>query len=300
MGKSILYLSKAIIVQKRVCMKEWLDILEIGSECNERFVECNKVPELKELEIKLCGVSHLTGKYRVGRADPMCHTIFYVVDGAIELNTDVGHQTIKKGNLITLPAHKPFLIELTSDNFSMVWFDLNDCNRWRALCDTRPSSALCESARQIFHLLSFIYYERSSTLRQPSIKQLEFYLEKTLRAEQPLSGDLQKLNQLIRDIEKKLHFNWTVDDMADLIHYSASHLHRLFQKRFSRSPIQHLIYLRVERAKYLLVNTTWSIEQIAEQVGYNDVFNFSKRFKKSVGLPPGLFRKVEKLTLKVS
>lgn len=276
-------------------MREWLDVLEIGSECNERFVECTKVPELKELKIKLCGVSHLSGKYCVGRSDPKCHTIFYVVDGTINLYTETGHETIDKGHLVTLPAHKPFLIELKSSNVSMVWFDLNDCLRWRSLCENRPSIALCESGRQIFHILSFIYYERSTMLRQPSIKQLEFYLEQTLRAEQPISSDLQKIDQLIRDIEKKLHFNWTVDDMAELIHYSTSHLHRLFKKRFSRSPIQQLIYLRVERAKYLLLNTTWSIEQIAEQVGYTDVFNFSKRFKKSVGVPPGKYRKEERV-----
>ncbi|WP_076419336.1 AraC family transcriptional regulator [Colwellia sp. UCD-KL20] len=274
-------------------MTEWLDVLEIGPECNERFVECNKVPELDKLEIKLCGVSFLSGKYCVGRADPMCHTIFYVVDGSLELHTEKGQQTIDKGHLVTLPAHKPFLIELQSENFSMVWFDLNDCLHWRTLCENRPSVALCESGRQIFHLLSFIYYERSNILRQSSVKQLEYYLDKTLCAESSVSSDHQKLDQLIRDIEKKLHFNWTVKDMGAIIHYSSPHLHRLFQKRFTRSPIQHLIFLRMERAKYLLKNTTWSIEQIAEQVGYKDVFNFSKRFKKSIGLPPGLFRKTD-------
>lgn len=272
---------------------DWLDVLEIGPECNERFVECTKVPELKDLDIKLCGISHLAGHYRVGRVEPMCHTIFYVVEGAIDLHTDAGHEVIEKGHLITLPAHKPFLIELTSPNFSMVWFDLNDNARWRKLCENRPSVTVCDSGRQLFHILGFIYYERSSILRSQSINQLEFYLEQTLQADESESSDAKRIDQLIRDIEKKLHFNWTVEDMASLIHYSSSHLHRLFQKRFERSPIQHLIYLRVERAKYLLRNTTWSIEQIAEQVGYTDVFNFSKRFKKSVGVPPGKYRKGE-------
>jgi len=275
-------------------LQEWADILEIGAECNERFVERTKVPEMNELDITLCGVSHLSGTYSVGRSDPMCHTLLYAVDGTIEVHTEMGTETVGKGHLITLPAHKPFLLELTSPNFSMVWFDLNNGKRWKNLCEQRKPIALCDSARQLFHLLSFIYYERSSTLRQPVIKQLEFYLEQTLSAEHTVSSELQKLEQLIRDIEKKLHFHWTVEDMAEIIHYSTSHLHRLFQKRFSRSPIQQLIYLRVERAKYLLLNTTWSIEQIAEQVGYTDVFNFSKRFKKSVGTPPARFRKAEK------
>lgn len=273
---------------------DWLDVLEIGPECNERFVECNKVPELDELDIKLCGVSYLEGKYRVGRTDPVCHTLFYVVDGELELFNGAGQQTVGKGQLVTLPAHKPYLIDLQADNFSMVWFDLNNSKHWQDLCVRRPSVSLCESARQIFHLLSFIYYERSIALRQSSIKQLEYYLDATLSVESSRPPDYQKLDQLIRDIEKKLHFSWTVQDMGEIIHYSSPHLHRLFQKRFGRSPIQHVIFLRMERAKYLLKNTTWSIEQIAEQVGYNDVFNFSKRFKKSVGLAPGFYRRTNK------
>lgn len=274
---------------------KWLDVLEIGPECHERFVECTKVPELESLHIKLCGVSQLAGKYCVGRANPICNTLLYAVDGAIELLTESGHYIAEKGSLVILPAHQPFLLELKSANFSMAWFDLDNCSPWRELCKSREPIEICDSGRQIFHLLSLLYYERSAVLRKPAVKQLEYYLEDTLRSPLVESIEVQRLDLLIRDVEKKLHFHWTVAEMGKTIKYSAPHLHRLFQKKYSKSPIQYLIYLRIERAKYLLVHTTWSIEQIAEQVGYNDVFNFSKRFKKSVGLPPGGFRKTERV-----
>jgi AraC-like DNA-binding protein len=274
---------------------EWLDVLDIGPKCHERFVDRTKVPELESLHIKLCGVSKLLGKYCVGRTNPMSNTIFYAVDGTIELYTEAGHETVEKGQLLILPAHHPYLLELKSENFSMAWFDLENCSPWRELCKKLESIEVCNSGRQIYHLLSLLYYERSVVLRKPAIKQLEYYLEYTLRSPLTESIEIQRLDLLIRDVEKKLHFQWTVAEMGKVIKYSAPHLHRLFQKRFSKSPIQYLIYLRMERAKYLLIHTTWSIEQIAEQVGYNDVFNFSKRFKKSVGFPPGGFRKAERL-----
>lgn len=272
-------------------MFEWQDVLEIGPECNERFVESTKTPEMDALEISLCGVSNLAGKYRVGRTNPVDHTLYYVVDGSFELYTEDGHQTVSKCHLVTLPANKPFQIELTSTSFSMVWFHLMDCVRWRNICADRPLVVRLDSCRKIFHTLSLIYYERSLTHRKPIMQQLEHYLEESLCA--PLSGpsEFQRLDQLIRDIEKRLHFPWTVTDMAEMLQYSSPHLHRLFQKRFQRSPIQHLIFLRMERAKYLLLHTTWSIEQIAEQLSYNDVFSFSKRFKKTIGVAPGQYRK---------
>jgi len=274
---------------------EWLDVLEIGPECHERFVECTKVPELESLHIKVCGVSQLSGSYRVGRSNPMCNTVIYAVDGTITLYTEEDRYTVEKGNLVILPAHAPFLLELQSNNFSMAWFDLDNLSPWRELCQNRESIEICDSGRQIFHLLSLLYYERSAVLRKPAVKQLEYYLEDTLRSPLTESVETQRLDLLIRDIEKKLHFHWTVEEMGKAIKYSAPHLHRLFQKNYAQSPIQYLIFLRIERAKYLLEHTRWSIEQIAEQVGYNDVFNFSKRFKKSVGIPPGGFRKSARL-----
>jgi AraC-like DNA-binding protein len=84
---------------------------------------------------------------------------------------------------------------------------------------------------------------------------------------------------LIEDFEKRLRFACSIKKMTPLIHYSESHLHRLFQKHHGKGPLQHLIFLSMECVKYLLTHTNWSIEQIAEQVGYKDVFNFSKRFK---------------------
>lgn len=273
----------------------WSDILEIGSECHERFVECTKVPELESLNISICGLSKLTGTYRVGRVNPLSNKVLYCVDGAIELHTSDGSFTVEKGNLIILPAHHPFLIELKAPKFTMAWLYLDDCRLWNDLCENLDTVVLCESGRQIYHLLSMLYYERSATLRKPILKQLDYYLKNTLRASVQPSKENQRLALLIRDIEKSLHFHWTVDEMSNNIKYSPPHLHRLFQKQYAKSPIQYLIYLRMERAKYLLVNTMWSIEQIAEQVGYNDVFNFSKRFKKSVGSPPGGFRKTERL-----
>jgi AraC-like DNA-binding protein len=274
---------------------DWLDVLEIGPECHERFVEYRKAPELESLDIKICGLSKLAGKYRVSRVNPISNTILYGVDGAIELYTENGCQTVEKGNLIILPAHHSFMIELKSAKFTMAWFHLDDCKIWNDLCENQDRVVICDSGRQIYHLLGLIYYERSAVLRKPAIKQLDYYLKNTLRIPVEESIENRRLRLLIRDIEKKLHFHWTVDEMSKNIKYSSPHLHRLFQKQYAKSPIQYLIYLRMERAKYLLINSMWSIEQIAEQVGYNDIFNFSKRFKKSVGTPPGLFRKSERL-----
>jgi AraC-like DNA-binding protein len=100
-----------------------------------------------------------------------------------------------------------------------------------------------------------------------------------------------RLLNLFQDIEKRLHYEWTIESMCSQLHYSPPHLHRLCQVQFGKSPIQKLIQLRIERAKSLLINTRWPIQHIATYVGYTNIFNFSKSFKKSVGVPPSEFRR---------
>lgn len=269
---------------------EWRDVLDIGPECDERFLDWQKVPELEALDIQLCGVSHLAGRYSVGRTDPIAHTVLYSVDGCVELFTREGQQTVEKGMVIILPAHEPFLIELHGSTWSMCWFDFADGPRWRDAFKSRRSLEVCEGGRRIFHAVSLIYYEKDKELRQPMVRYLERYLNQTMNANDLVSPELQRLRQLFRDVEKRLHYPWSVEEMCELIHYSPPHLHRLCRKHFGRSPLQQVIHMRMERAKHFLSSTTWPIEQVSEQVGYHDIFSFSKRFKKSVGVSPAKYR----------
>ena len=67
-------------------------------------------------------------------------------------------------------------------------------------------------------------------------------------------------------------------------------------KKYASTNIHHYIHqLRVQRAKYLLHNTAKSVKEIAEEVGYQDPFYFSRMFKKIAGAAPQHYRGVEPL-----
>ncbi|EWH11759.1 response regulator receiver domain-containing protein [Catenovulum agarivorans DS-2] len=270
------------------------EILEISPQCDERFIDQQSVPELADLHIGVSGVSTLQEHYKVGRKNPMHHALLFSVAGEIEVTTESGICKVAHGQLIYFPAGQPFLMQLKSKMWRKVWFELDDNSVWRRYLANQPLVVDCRQTHQLYHLLSLLYYEKSVELRRPLVKQLDGYIKQSLKVEHTSNADEQRLTQVIDQLEAKLHYPWTVDDMAQLANYSAPHLHRLFQKQFARSPLQQLIEMRMQKAKYLLANTNWSSEQIAEQVGYADVFNFAKRFKKSVGLAPGQYRKSNK------
>ena len=271
--------------------KNWKDVLEIGPLCHERFVIPDKVPELAALDISMAGVSRLEGHYRVGHKNPEYHTVSYTTAGHGLLHHQNGSIKVEPNSLMLMPANQPHLFELNGNFWATTWFAMDATCRWQSLNRTTVSVEFCDKAQVICHLMSQMYYEDDKALREAPMRQLEYYLTSTLMMLGIQYNQVNRVEALFRDVEYQLHYPWTIQKMAERIHYSAPHLHRLCQQAYGRSPIQQLIYLRMQRARHLLIQTDWSMMQIASAVGYRDVFNFSNRFKKSIGKTPAVFRK---------
>jgi len=267
------------------------EILDIGPQCRDIHVNLAHSAELEGFHIQGAGVSDLAGNYKVGRTNNECHTLVYSVEGEGVFYTQKGEFRVGKNRLITLPAGTPFLLQLQASSWTTTFFELLDCARWRDYITGCPLIEYNANTYSVYHTLNLICYEKNTERRSLAMHQLALYLEDLTATCGTEKVEHLRLEILFRDIEKRLHYSWNIKKMCDIVHYSAPHFHRLCVQHFGRSPLQHLICLRMERAQYLLANTNWSIEQIAGYVGYQDVFNFSKRFKKSLGLPPGKFRR---------
>lgn len=83
----------------------------------------------------------------------------------------------------------------------------------------------------------------------------------------------------------------TVQELADRLHLSRSHFFTLFKKKNSCSPQQYLIRLRLEKAAELLRKDGASPSYAAYSVGYTDIFQFSRAFKKHFGVSPRNYKK---------
>ncbi|MDX1943742.1 MAG: AraC family transcriptional regulator [Saprospiraceae bacterium] len=79
-------------------------------------------------------------------------------------------------------------------------------------------------------------------------------------------------------------------DIAKVAHISLYHFHRLFSDTFGITPAKYIRNKRIEEAKLLLLKHQKSVSEVASQVGYADVYTFSKTFKREVGLPPTEYR----------
>lgn len=78
----------------------------------------------------------------------------------------------------------------------------------------------------------------------------------------------------------------TVEDIADYVGLSRSHLFRSFQTVLGMSPKEYLTGFRIRQACYLLEHSSLSITAIANSIGFDNSLYFSKAFHKRKGMSP--------------
>lgn len=83
----------------------------------------------------------------------------------------------------------------------------------------------------------------------------------------------------------------SIDDVANHLHIDRRYLYKLFKKHSGLSPKSYLNNIRISKACELLSSDLYSINEIARYVGYTDQFQFSKFFKKQIGLSPYEYKK---------
>jgi AraC-like DNA-binding protein len=266
------------------------DILDIGPNCYERFIGSDILAEIKPLDITLAGSSNLSGRYCVARTTPLEHTLFYTLKGQGKLTTKDNEYPLLENTLAILPTKQSFEVSIVGEQWDIIWLNLANSKYWQHLALEQARVVHNQKLEPLHFAMEILYSEPDATLRQGVFPLIRNYLNAALLGDNQ-SKTNSRLQNLFQDIEKRLQFDWTIEAMCNQLHYSPPHLHRLCQTQFGISPIQKLIHLRIERAKSVLLNTQWPVQHIASYVGYTNIFNFSKSFKKLVGVSPSEFRR---------
>jgi AraC-like DNA-binding protein len=98
------------------------------------------------------------------------------------------------------------------------------------------------------------------------------------------------VNHAISMMQSRLHGQLTLNELAEQSGLSKSHFVFLFKKVTQKSPIDYFLHLKIQKACQLLTLSNWNIQQIAESLGFNDPYYFSRLFHKMVGQSPNKYR----------
>lgn len=94
-----------------------------------------------------------------------------------------------------------------------------------------------------------------------------------------------------RIISKQYKEELSLQYLADVLNVNPVYLSTLFKKKTGIAYIQYLTNYRIKKAVELLRTTNYSVEEIAEEVGYANANYFVKVFKKTMGMTVSDFRK---------
>jgi len=106
--------------------------------------------------------------------------------------------------------------------------------------------------------------------------------------EDPADARLRLLAEIARNHPER---PWTVPGMAKEAGLSTSQFSRRFNRLFGVPPNGFLIDSRVAKARAMLRESTLTVSEISDALGYSDMAFFSKQFKSQTGSTPLAYRR---------
>ncbi|MDD3925246.1 MAG: AraC family transcriptional regulator [bacterium] len=96
--------------------------------------------------------------------------------------------------------------------------------------------------------------------------------------------------QIKHYLETNIDQDIRLERLAQATHLSVSHFCNEFKRYFGIPAVDYLISLRLHQAAFLLHDHNLSVTEVARQVGYKDIYHFSRLFKKHYGMSPSHMR----------
>lgn len=81
-----------------------------------------------------------------------------------------------------------------------------------------------------------------------------------------------------------------VDEIAEQLSYTRSHISKLFKQLTGENLKSFIDRVRLEKAKEMLRYSEFNISYITEELGFKDIFTFSRFFKRMTGMNPRQYR----------
>lgn len=155
----------------------------------------------------------------------------------------------------------------------------------------------------LFYRIDGDYYERyvynyeQLTGIFTSAEDMIMYLEELINFQLKLKPQYQPekiKNKTFRDVLQYVNKNYcddiSIQSVSKKFVINPSYLSQMFRKEIKKTFTQYLTSLRMSDACELLKETEYTINEIADKIGYNDYFYFAKIFKRFTGKTPGNYR----------
>lgn len=262
----------------------------IPSACSERFLPLDGRPGgiLRARGITLAGVSDLAAGYDIGRPSSSFHIALYTFAGMGILRTGGDARPLVPGDLLLAPKGYAYRY-LAKRSWGIAWLHLDKPPFPKVLrVHTSPSF------HAVMQAMEGYLYETASGAEHRSSLYASLIVDAVNDELMPRDADAALRGRFAgvwRAVQDDMRRSWKADDIAAMLSLSAAQCTRLCKRIFGKPPMQMVTSFRMKRAEELIAASDYPLADIAEAVGYTDVFAFSTAFKRVVGIAPSAVRR---------
>ncbi|MBN2655999.1 MAG: helix-turn-helix transcriptional regulator [Spirochaetales bacterium] len=147
--------------------------------------------------------------------------------------------------------------------------------------------------QKIWNMMNKLESSDEGDLPDLTIESLSL-LRKLINSSREFSGGkglTSQIEQSCRDFSENHNFRQDLHKYCKERGIGYESFRKQFKKITGLSPLKYIIRSRIDNASYLLLMTSKSIGEIAEELGYKSQYEFSAQFKEIIGSSPRNYRK---------
>lgn len=248
-------------------------------------------PTLASHQIAHCGTMVARAPYEMTRLRQSGVYFLACVEGEGRVLVDGRWQRCSSGMAVALPAFMANAFRaVKGKDWRCVWVRYEQPKGQVPLLSSSSPVMAAYDGWPLFHAVTGLLAEVNGHATPSALFHwVELVHGAVLRFVTPWRQD-DRLWRLWEEVAAQVGADWTLPKLAETVHVSPEHLRRLCRAALGRSPMQHVIWLRMRKAAELLATTDAKMEVISREVGYQNSFVFSNTFKKWIGWRPSEHR----------
>ena len=267
----------------------------VGSQTREQIVSSQNCQELAFYHMWMAGISSALPPFRFVRHHQHISQLLLCLEGCGTVCVDGQWQPCSAGMAYLTPAdtfHAYYANETAP--WKVCWI-IYDAQKMEQPLITVKAPTLLQAEPQdvhsLFTAIEGLYHESLGLAEEVVlhhwVQLVQIYAQRVVRQKRMD----QRLQQAWKTVDTNLAHAWNNDELARQAGISSEHLRRLCQQQCGHSPMQHVRNMRMQRAMALLATDLYSVESVAEHVGYENPYAFSTAFKRHTGIPPSSYRR---------
>lgn len=240
--------------------------------------------------------------FRIDRQSFNNYVLMYTVEGLLWCCQDDEKIAVEPGEYIFLDLHRPHCYYFQEGTPSRIaWLHMNGAPVVPIVQQMEKKGLLPVKGKDetmYERILSFFALsdgpEPDVFAQSAACYELLLQIWKSSGSEGagPAETERQRIfkEQVWQIIAHNLHRPICIEELAEAVSLSKYHFIRVFHKNFGLSPVQFITREKIRRAAYQLQNTSLTVAEIAESLGFAAPGYFAKVFQQIMGCTPSVYR----------